>query len=86
MTSSHRQYEGIWKRIATRSDTTPVKLTCHPNNVQRIIIAVRKEKAIANNIRKNLAMPRYGKLNSSVELANGKATISFVLQFNGDML
>ena len=86
--NSKRKYEELWQRIAAASSATvPVKVTCHRNNVDRIKRAVKKEKVLAGNIRKNFGMPTFGRLTThTVFLGSDKAQIHFTLQFNGDML
>lgn len=83
-----RMYEKLWRSIIhPDASGKQVRVTCHPSNATRIKMAIRKEKCAANNLRKGLSMPQYGRLNTSVKLLpNGKAEITFTLQFNGDML
>jgi len=75
-------------QIAKAEADTPVSVRCSSAFVPTLLQAVKKEKTIANVARKNLDMPRYGKL--SYVLApepGGKFTkITFSLTYNGDHL
>jgi hypothetical protein len=85
-----REYQGLWLEIARKADPDKhVSITCHASFSRRLIQAVRKEKTAANILRKNLGMPRYGRLMHTIEPlldSKGKVRISFHLEYNGDML
>lgn len=83
----YRSYQGLWLAIAGASADKPIKVECHRRFARRLIQAVRKEKSMANNTRKQLDMPRYGKMTSvivSVDKVN--VSIEFSLSYNGDQL
>jgi hypothetical protein len=84
-----RQYQGLWLEIAKADLDKPVSIRCHGSFVRCLIQAVRKEKSIANVMRKNLDMPRYGELVCTVvEDKQDKKfrKITFTLAYNGDHL
>ncbi len=85
--SNSRRYEDLWKRIA--ASDKPLEVVCASSFARRLIQAVRKEKSIANVTRKNLDMPRYGKLLSVIEPSKTnprEVSVTFTLEFNGDKL
>ena len=83
--NSEREYEGLWKKIAANSDGLSILL--HPAYAPRVIQAVKKEKSRANVLRKNLDMPRYGKLEiDQSKQPDGRLKVTFRLKYNGDML
>lgn len=83
--SQLRQYEALWNLIAKAEGRQSI--LCQPSMVQTIIQAVRKEKSRHNITRKQLDMPRYGKLyNEQEKLPDGRVRISFWLAYNGDKL
>ena len=80
---SFRKYEQVWQQIAKA--VRPVRIRV-PKNYQRTFIqAVRKEKTIANMRRKQLDMPRYGRLNTTVD-EKDPLILVFSLEHNGDLL
>jgi len=85
---NYRQYEKLWLLVASRDPAEEaVGILCHPRAAQRIIQAVRKEKAIANKTRKDLKLPRYGEMDSTITAQpDGRVRITFKLKYNGDLL
>jgi hypothetical protein len=84
-----REYQDLWLRIAAADSGTPVIVRCSKNYSKTLIQAVRKEKCIANNNRKNFDMPRYGTMHSEikpVEDSKHHVQIFFTLTYNGDQL
>lgn len=80
-----RMYQDLWNRIA-RADERVV-ITCSGGYAKTLIQAVRKEKSIANILRRGLGMPRYGMLLVTKKvLPAGKVEIEFRLAFNGDKI
>lgn len=81
-----RLYEQLWQAIASgRRDAVSAKT--HPNNVRRLIQAVRKEKALANSLRKMCGQPAFGRMTCKVEqVSRTEARVTFSLAYNGDML
>ena len=87
MASDLREYQKLWMTIAESNE--PVSVVVHMNHVRTLIQAVRKEKCLANNTRKGLDMPRYGRLSSTIGTVDGKKDhrrIRFSLTYNGDKL
>jgi hypothetical protein len=84
---SLRQYQALWLQIAKADAATPISVRCSSSFVPTVLQAVKKEKTIANMARKNLDLPRYGKLSYTLEPAGGNFTkITFHLAYNGDFL
>ena len=82
-----RQYQELWLRIAKAEADAPASVRCSSSFVPTVLQAVKKEKTIANMARKNLDMPRYGKLTYTLEKVEGNFTkITFHLAYNGDFL
>lgn len=82
-----REYQSLWLSIASADADTQVKVKCAATFARRLIQAVRKEKSLANNTRKTLDMPRYGKLFSQItKVDNHKVLVCFSLSYNGDQL
>lgn len=77
-----RMYQKLWLLIAQNTSDKPVEITCPVGNHKRVIQAVRKEKSIANKLRKNVEAVSYGEL---IVTTNGNK-IFFSLDWNGDMI
>ena len=77
-----RMYQQLWLLIAANTSDQPVKITCPVRNHKRVIQAVRKEKTIANMLRKNVDAVSYGRL---IVTTVGNE-LRFKLDWNGDML
>lgn len=77
-----RMYESVWDKIARNTSEQPVKVRCPIGNQPRLIQAVKKEKTIANTLRKNVDAVSYGRL---IVKRDGE-WIYFSLHYNGDMI
>ena len=85
---TYRLYEQLWLLIALKDpEAEAVGVFCHPRAAGRIIQAVRKEKAIANKMRKALGLARYGEMDSTITAQpDGRVRVTFQLKYNGDLL
>lgn len=78
-----RKYSTIFDKLKTSEDWATVKVV-HVDAIQTIINGLQKEKSMANVTRKNLDLPRYGKLVILRDVKNLK--VSFKLSNSGAAL
>lgn len=78
-----RKYSTIFDKLKTSEDWVTVKVV-HVDAIQTIINGLQKEKSMANVTRKNLDLPRYGKLVILRDVKNLK--VSFKLSNSGAAL
>lgn len=80
-----RMYQGLWELIARNKSDEPVKVDCPINNQARLIMAVRKEKRLANRQRKDVDAVTFGTMIVEID-PNNPRTVMFSLDWNGDMI
>lgn len=70
-----RRYEALWKELESKRT---VSIRCKTAKVPTIVQAVKKEKARANILRKDLELPFYGRMQIKVlRLVDGFSSITF---------
>lgn len=77
-----RMYQPLWELIAKNTSDKPVTITCPVRNQDRVVQAVKKEKTIANTLRRDVDAVGFGRL---VIKRDGNK-VSFHLLYNGDMI
>lgn len=77
-----RKYQPIWEAIKKAPEGESVVVTCH--NPERVIQAVKKEKARDNIQRKSVGVLTFGKLEVVQDIKNKR--VSFRLKYNCDNL
>lgn len=78
-----RRYQTVWQEIAKRTEPTKIKVSVKFQAT--FIKAIRKEKSLANVLRRNLGMPEYGDLRVTQD-ALDKSVLVFEMDYNGDHL